>query len=106
VNLELILGVVFGGGTATLIATVYKVVDGRRRGRIESEDSIITRLENENRKARARADEAEEDAERYLKEARQSEAKAARFEVTLIRNGIDVPEFPSPTARHLDGNQS
>lgn len=90
-SLELILGVVFGGGFATLIATVAKVVDGRRRGRIESEDSVLTRLETENRKARQRADQAEEETEQFRQRMMKSEDQAALYRRLLIHNGIAVP---------------
>lgn len=90
-SLELILGAVFGGGFATLIATVARVIDGRRKGRLESEDSVITRLEAENRKARERADEAEMETEDYRKRMHQSEDELARYRRALIQNGIQMP---------------
>jgi hypothetical protein len=91
VNLELILGAIFGGGFATVIATIAKVVTDRRRGKIESEDSVITRLEAENRKARTRADEAEEETEQYRKRMMHEEDLAALYRRMLIHNGIAVP---------------
>lgn len=90
-SLELILGAVFGGGFATLIATVARVIDGRRKGRIESEDSVITRLEAENRKARERADEAEMETEDYRKRMHQAEDEAARYRRALIQADIEMP---------------
>lgn len=90
-NLELVLGAVFGGGLATLVATVARVIDGRRKGRIESEDSVITRLEAENRKARERADEAEMETEEYRRKMHQAEDEAARYRRALIQNDIPVP---------------
>jgi hypothetical protein len=91
VNLELILGAVFGGGFATLVATVARVIDGRRKGRIESEDSVITRLEAENRRANLRADEAEMETEDYRKRMHNAEDEAARYRRALIQNDIPVP---------------
>lgn len=90
-SLELILGAVFGGGFATLIATVARVIDGRRKGRIESEDSVITRLEAENRKARERADEAEMETEDYRKRMHHAEDEAARYRRALIQADIQLP---------------
>lgn len=90
-SLELILGAVFGGGLATLIATMARVIDGRRKGRLESEDSVITRLEAENRKARERADEAEMETEDYRKRMHRSEDELALYRRALIQNGISVP---------------
>jgi hypothetical protein len=92
VNLELVLGAVFGGGLATLIATLARVIDGRRRGKLESEDSVITRLEAENRKARERADEAEMETEDYRKRMHRAEDEAARYRRALIQNNISVPD--------------
>jgi hypothetical protein len=91
VNLELILGAIFGGGLATLIATMARVIDGRRRGKIESEDSVLSRLEAENRKARERADEAEMETEEYRKKMHQAEDEAARYRRALIQNSIPMP---------------
>jgi hypothetical protein len=90
-NLQLILGVVFGGGFATLVATVARVFDSRRKGKLESEDSVLTRLETENRKARQRADEAEGESEGYRKRMMMAEDQAALFRRMLIQNGITVP---------------
>jgi hypothetical protein len=91
-SLELILGAVFGGGFATLIATVARVIDGRRKGRLESEDSVITRLEAENRKARERADEAEMETEDYRKRMHQAEDEAARYRRALIQAAVPLPD--------------
>jgi chromosome segregation ATPase len=91
-SLELILGAVFGGGFATLIATVARVIDGRRKGRLESEDSVITRLEAENRKARERADEAEMETEDYRKRMHQAEDEVARYRRALIQAGVPLPD--------------
>jgi hypothetical protein len=90
-NLELVLGAVFGGGFATLVATVARVIDGRRKGKLESEDSVITRLEAENRRANGRADEAETETETYRKRMHQAEDEAARYRRALIQNDIPVP---------------
>lgn len=89
--LQIVLGAVFGSGAATLVATVARVVEGRRKGNIESEDSVISRLETENRNARGRADEAEAESEKYRKRMHRAENLAALFERTLIKNGIPVP---------------
>lgn len=91
-NLELVLGAIFGGGLATLVATVARVIDGRRKGRIESEDSVITRLEAENRKARERADEAEMETEEYRKRMHHAEDEVARYRRALIQAGVDLPD--------------
>lgn len=100
-NLSLVLGVIFGGGFATLIATVAKIFDSRRKGKIENEDSVITRLEAENTRAKlradaaeTRADEAEEETSRYRKRAMKSEDLAAVYRRTLLQHGIPLPKFP------------
>lgn len=100
-NLQLILGAIFGGGFATLIATIAKIFDSRRKGRIENEDSVITRLETENVRAKLRADEAETRADnaeaetaRHRKKRMRSEDLAALYRRTLIAHSIDVPKLP------------
>lgn len=90
-SLELILGAIFGGGFATLIATVGKLVADRRKGKIESEDSVISRLESENRKARERADEAEMESEDYRRRMHRAEDRAALLQRLLKVNGIAIP---------------
>lgn len=89
--LQIVIGAVFGSGAATLVATVARVIEGRRKGNIESEDSVITRLEAENRNARKRADDAEAESEDYRKRMHAVENMAALYERTLIQNGISVP---------------
>lgn len=106
-NLQLVLGVIFGGGFATLIATIARIFDSRRKGRIESEDSVITRLETENARAKLRADEAERkadsadaDAERYRKKKMLAEDLAALYRRTLIQNNVRVPKLPPEGTDH------
>lgn len=89
--LQIVIGAVFGSGAATLIATVARVIEGRRKGNIESEDSVMSRLESENRNQRLRADEAEKESEQYRKEKHRAENLAALYERTLIKNGIPLP---------------
>lgn len=100
-NLQLIIGAIFGGGFATLLATVAMVLDRRRKGKIESEDSVITRLETENSRAKSRADEAEKRADNaeaetahYRKLWMGSEDLSALYRRTLIQNGVKVPKLP------------
>lgn len=99
-SLQLILGAVFGGGFASLLATVFRLIEERRRGKLISEDSVITRLEKENRAARARADQAEEETARYRRRMMEREDEAAHYRRILIERGIAVPpEGPDHAAR-------
>jgi hypothetical protein len=107
VNLQLILGAIFGGGLATLIATIAKIFDSRRKGKIENEDSALGRLETENIRAKSRADEAEKRADnaeaetaKYRKTAMKSEDLAALYRRTLIQSGVRVPKLPLEGTDH------
>lgn len=90
-NLDVIVGAIFGGGAATIIATIARIFDSRRKGRIESEDSVITRLEAENRKARSRADEAEMESDDYRKKWIQAEDREARLRRALMAHDLPLP---------------
>lgn len=99
-SLQLILGAIFGGGFASLLATVFRLVEERRRGKLLSEDSVITRLEKENRSTRARADQAEEETARYRRRMMEREDEAARYRRLLIERGIGLPPEGSDHAAH------
>lgn len=83
----LILG---GGGGGAILGFVIKWRDSSRRARVEDEDTMVRRLEAENRRALVRADEAEAEADRYRKERDAARDQASRLRRRVIELGGEV----------------
>ncbi len=63
VNLDPVVAPLLTGGGGLTMYMVLKFMDFIRRGRVESIDSLITRLYEENERAKNQAREAEQEAE-------------------------------------------
>lgn len=83
----LILG---GGGGASILGFVIKWRDASRRARVEDEDTMVRRLEAENKRALMRADEAEAEADMYRKQRDSALDKASRLRRRVIELGGEV----------------
>lgn len=83
----LILG---AGGGGTILGVLLKWKDANRKARVEDEDTMVKRLEAENRRALQRADEAESDADRYRKERDVALDKASQLRRQVIGLGGEV----------------
>lgn len=62
-NLDPVVAPLLTGGGGLAMYMVLKFMDFIRRGRVESIDSLITRLYEENKRAKEEAREAEQEAE-------------------------------------------
>lgn len=87
IDLNTLVVLLFGAGGAGAIAGVVNVIKTLRSGKIETEETLIRRLDADNkaqqeraRAAESRAEEAEAEAEGYRKER-----NAAREELALLR---------------------
>jgi hypothetical protein len=78
-----------GGGT-TIFSLLLKWKDANRKARVEDEDTMVKRLEAENRRALQRADEAEQDADRYRQERNAALEKASELRRHVIELGGEV----------------
>lgn len=86
-DLNTLVVLLFGAGGAGAIAGVVNVIKTLRSGKMENEETLIRRLDADNkaqqlrtREAEHRAEEAETEAEGYRKER-----NAAREELALLR---------------------
>jgi hypothetical protein len=102
VNLDLnfLVTLLFGAGGAGAIAGITNVVKTLRSGKIENEETLIRRMDTDNKKQQARAeeaekrcDEAEAEAEAYRKERNAAQEYVALLRRTMIENGIRPPDF-------------
>lgn len=87
IDLNTMVVLLFGAGGAGAIAGVVNVIKTLRSGKIENEETLIRRLDADNkaqqeraRAAEMRAEEAETEAEEYRKQR-----NAAREELALLR---------------------
>jgi hypothetical protein len=79
-----------GGGGTAIFGLLLKWKDANRKARVEDEDTMVKRLEAENRRALQRADEAEQDADRYRKERNTALEKASELRRHVIELGGEV----------------
>lgn len=86
-----LVSLILGTGMSTAVAGVIRYRDRNQKRKIESEDTLLSRYESENRRAKLRADEAEEEAEKYRQQRDIAHEDAARFKRMLIENGIPLP---------------
>lgn len=90
-----LVSLILGTGMSAAIGGYIKVRDGNQARKIESEGTILSRYDAENKRARERAesaekraDAAEEEAANYRKERDKAEDIAAHFRRQLIEGGI------------------
>jgi|SRR5882757_741602 len=99
-NLEFVLVALFGAGGAGAFSGILSLVRILRQGKIESEETLIKRLDTNNAKqseradaAETRADAADKDSDRYRKQRDIARERVARLRRVLIDNGIEPPEL-------------
>lgn len=83
----LILG---AGGGGTVLGVLLKWKDSNRKARVEDEDTMVNRLEAENKRALKRADDAEAESDRYRKERDTALDKASSLRRRIIELGGEV----------------
>lgn len=93
----------FGAGGTGALAGLYRVFDSLRSGKLQKEETLIQRLDDNNRRqseradaAEKRADEAEKEATLYRRQREKALDQAARFRRQLIalnQEPEDLEEF-------------
>lgn len=98
-DLNVLFTLLFGAGGAGAVAGILNVIKLMKQGKIESEETLIKRLDVDNKKqqeraeaAEKRADEAETEAEGYRKQRNAAREEVARLRWFLIGNGLEPPE--------------
>lgn len=104
-NLDPVVAPLLTGGGGLAMYMVLKFMDFIRRGRVESIDSLITRLYEENKRAKEEADKADEEAD--LRTQERDTARSLLYQereyvamlVTQIRESKQEPVPRPPTRR-------
>jgi dsDNA-specific endonuclease/ATPase MutS2 len=101
IDINTLVVLLFGAGGAGAIAGVVNVIKTLRSGKIENEETLIRRLDADNRKqqelreaAEKRADEAEKEAEVYRKQRNKAREHVAQLRWHIIETyGKQPPKF-------------
>lgn len=101
IDLNLLVTFLFGAGGAGAVAGVMNVIKTLRSGKIENEETLIRRLDVDNRNQQKRAeeaekakDEAEKEAEGYRKQRNQAQEELAILRWHYIQEtGKQPPKF-------------
>lgn len=86
-----LFSLILGTGMTTAVTAAINYRDRKQKRKIESEDTLLSRYESENKRAKIRADKAEEEAEKYRKDRDEALDFSARYRRLLIENGIALP---------------
>jgi hypothetical protein len=86
----------FGAGGTGALAGLYQIINSLRTGKLQKEETLIERLDKNNRRqseradaAETRADEVQAEAARYRVQRRRAQDQAARFRRMLISMGAE-----------------
>lgn len=90
---------IFGAGAGGVAAGILNVIKAVRGGKIENEETLIRRMDADNKnqqelrkEAERRAEEAEKEAEEYRRQRNQAQEELARLRWFVIQNGLTPPQ--------------
>lgn len=84
-SLDTIVGVIFGTGGTGLVSLLATYASSKRKARLESEDTVMARLEKENERLYKRAERLERERDRL-------QDTAHRYRGLLVANGVTVDD--------------
>lgn len=101
IDLNLLVTLLFGAGGAGAVAGIQSVVKTLRSGKIENEETLIRRLDNDNKSqqklreaAEDKADRAEKESEEYRKQRNRAREQLARVRWHVMQKyGDSLSEF-------------
>jgi hypothetical protein len=97
VSVDTIVGLIFGAGGIGSVGGFIKYRDWARKNKLAIEDTSITRLQDENKAARARADKAEQDEDSMRDQRDSWRELAALYRSRLIQaNLLNPSDEPWP----------
>ena len=99
-DINVLVTLLFGASAGGATAGIISVIKTLRGGKIEREETLITRLDADNQKQQRRAEEAERraekaeiEAEEYRKQRNEAREQLARLRWHVIENyGSQLPE--------------
>jgi len=99
-DINVLVTLLFGAGAGGAIAGIINVIKTVRSGKIETEETLIKRLDADNRaqqertrNAEMRAEEAEKEAEEYRRQRNKAREELARTRWFVLQKGIDLPRL-------------
>lgn len=100
-DLNTLVTLIFGAGATGAIGGIISVVKTLRGGKIENEETLIRRLDTDNKNQQRRAEaaeeaqrEAEKEADEYRKERNRAREQLARIRWYVMRKyGDELNEF-------------
>jgi len=103
-DLNLIFTILFGAGSGGAIIGIQNVIKAMRSGKVQSEETLLSRIDADNKKqqemrlaAEKRADDAEKEAEGYRKQRNGAREEVARLRWFMIQQGLTPPESGDDT---------
>jgi uncharacterized membrane protein YdfJ with MMPL/SSD domain len=88
IDLNTIIAFVLGSGGILSVSSWIKWRDSKQNRKLLTEDTSLTRLEEENKRQKKRADEAEESEDQMRKERNRANELAAHYKGRLIQAGL------------------
>lgn len=99
-DLNLIFTILFGAGSGGAIIGVQNVIKAMKSGKVQSEETLLKRIDLDNRKqqqlretAEKRTEEAENEAEEYRKQRNAAREEVAKLRWWIIEKGLEPPTF-------------
>jgi hypothetical protein len=92
-NPDIIFAALFGAGGTGALAGAWNIIQSFRKGKLENEETLIRRLDEDNKRQARLADEALSEASRYRRQRNKAQDQAARFRRKLISLGADDNEL-------------
>lgn len=93
--LSTVIVALFGAGAGGAVSGLISLIRTFRQGKVDNEETLIRRLDEDNKRqairaqaAEDRADEAEKEAEGYRRERNKALDEVARLKRVLIQHGI------------------
>jgi len=100
-NVDTLLAVILGSGGTGVVGFLIQFYAKRRQGKLESEETLIARINKQSAAdtarvlaAEARADKAEEETATWRKQYFDSEERAAYYRAYIRHLGRKVPKWP------------
>src|SRR5215217_1049436 len=100
-DVQTVLGLILGTGGTTVITLIVRGVLTVRRGKVESEETLLRRIDKQSAadsvrvaSAETRADRADEEAERQRERFYKEQERASYYRAYMVQMGLKPPKWP------------